>query len=125
MPEHLERLRPIDIARANWPVNCSQCGASAVRVLERRPNRHAIRRRKQCTECGFRETTYEISQEQFKELQVVAKVRQALLGTGRVEAAEPVGVQCSSCRHWAGVKCDFGFPEAGGAFAGECSMYGA
>ena len=127
MPVDLDNLTPIDIARANWPINCSRCGANAVKVLETRPNRAAVRRRKHCTKCGYRETTYEISQEQFKELKTVAKLREVLLGVGKAAPARrsaPV-IECFMCQHWTGRACDFEFPEAGGRFAEECSMYGA
>lgn len=41
----------------------------------------------------------------------------------RIEAGEerPV-MHCLHCCFWAG-RCSFGFPEAGGEFAAECSMF--
>jgi len=129
-PIDLDHLTPIDIARANWPVNCSRCGSNSVRVLEKRPNRAAIRRRKHCSACGHRETTYEISQKQFKEWKTIEKLgmqlREVLLGKSEKSAvaASDSGIQCPTCRHWSGKRCDFEFPEAGGRFAEECLMYG-
>lgn len=128
-------LSPIDIARANWPTNCSHCGAAAVRVLETRPNGKAIRRRKHCEACNQRETTYEISQKQYKELEVLAKLRHVLLESGIAKAAQipqtskgkakqkPQGPSCSECIHWQADACGLRFPEAGGAFAAECSCF--
>ena len=128
-------LSPIDIARANWPTNCSHCGASAVRVLETRPNGKAIRRRKHCEACGQRETTYEISQKQYKELDVLAKLRHVLMGSKGVEPApmrratrkkaelKQEGPDCSECIHWQHNDCGMSFPEAGGDFAAECSCF--
>jgi hypothetical protein len=121
MTADIHNLTPIDIARANWPINCSNCGANAVRVLETRPNRNAIRRRKHCCNCGHRETTYEISQAQYKELEVLARLRKVLSG----EEPAPVGLMCQDCSNWAGGGCSFGFPEAGGRFATGCSVFEA
>ena len=119
MPVDIHNLTPVEIARANWPVNCSKCGANAVRVLETRPNRDSIRRRKHCCSCGHRETTYEVSQAQYKELEVIARLRKVLGGD---EPAAPKR-HCQSCKHWDDGACDFGYPEAGGGFACDCSTY--
>jgi DNA-directed RNA polymerase subunit RPC12/RpoP len=97
--------------------------------LEKRPNRAAVRRRKHCSACGHRETTYEISQKQFKEWKTIeklgAQLREVLLGKSQkpAVAANDSGIKCPTCRHWSGKGCDFEFPEAGGKFAEECSMY--
>jgi hypothetical protein len=119
MPTDINNLTPIDIARANWPVNCSHCGTNAVRVLETRPNRDSIRRRKHCSNCGHRETTYEIGQVKYKELEVLARLRKTLAGI----EPDPVVLYCQDCQHWDSNTCDFGLPEAGGSFASDCSTY--
>lgn len=114
-------LSPIDIARANWPTNCRYCGASAVKVLETRPNASAIRRRKHCEACGQRETTYEISQARFKELEMVDRVKKVLMeGSAKIPEEK---TRCSQCKHWEDNSCDFGFPDAGGFFAADCSTF--
>jgi hypothetical protein len=117
----LEQLTPLQIANANRPTNCSACGAREVRVIETRANNQAIRRRKQCLACKHRETTYEISQAQYHQLQTLDKLRAVLLGTD----ASPIKTKltCLDCTYWKRSGCDMGFPEAGGAFAGECSCY--
>ena len=116
-----EQLTPLQIANANRPTNCSACGAREVRVIETRANNQAIRRRKQCLACKHRETTYEISQAQYHQLQTLDKLRAVLLGTD----ASPIKIKltCLDCIYWKRSKCDMSFPEAGGAFAEECSCY--
>jgi hypothetical protein len=119
MPADIHTLTPGEIAPANWPPICSNCGATEVRVLESRPNRNAIRRRKHCSSCGHRETTYEIAQAQYKELEVLARLRKVLSGN---EPA-PIALLCQDCSNWADRSCSFGFPEAGGRFATDCSVF--
>ena len=114
-------LTPVQIARANRPTNCSFCGASEVFTIETRPNSKAIRRRKQCFSCKKRETTYEISQAQYRQLQTLDKLRAVLLGADIADGKAKLS--CSDCTYWQRRKCDMGFPEAGGAFAEECACY--
>jgi hypothetical protein len=118
----IDELKPIEIARHYAPTNCSLCGAKEVRTLETRSNRNAIRRRKHCLHCGKRETTYEISQLRYDQLQAVDKIHAILLGGDPLSAAEPV-LSCLTCTHWARNKCAMGFPESGGTFANDCSCY--
>ena len=118
----MDELKPIEIARHYVPANCPFCGAKEVRTLETRSNRNAIRRRKHCLHCGKRETTYEIPQLRYDQLQAIDKIRAILLGGDPLGAAE-LKLDCSTCTHWAHHKCGMGFPEAGGTFANDCSCY--
>jgi hypothetical protein len=116
-----EQLTPLQIANASRPTNCSSCGACEVRVMETRSNNKAIRRRKECLACKYRETTYEISQEQYNQLQTLDKVRAVLLGTDTPPSKPQLS--CFNCTHWSRGACGMDFPEAGGSFADECSCY--
>jgi len=116
-----EQLTPLQIANANRPTNCSACGAREVRVMETRANNKAIRRRKECLACKYRETTYEISQEQYNQLQTLDKLRAVLLGTNTPPPAPQLS--CFNCTHWSRGACAMDFPEAGSSFANECSCY--
>jgi len=118
----LDELKPHDIARHYVPTNCVFCGAREVRTLETRSNRNAIRRRKHCLHCGKRETTYEIPQLRYEQLQAIDKIRAILLG-GDPSAAAKSELSCSTCTHWDRNKCGMGFPEAGDTFANECACY--
>ena len=102
-------------ARCGLPSNCSQCGSLAVFILETRNTATARRRRKRCDRCGHRETTYEISQEEYKALK---------RGKALPRETTP-SVQCNTCIHWNATSCGLDFPEAGGRFAAECSCYSA
>ena len=106
-------------ARAALPSNCSSCGSLAVFIIESRNTATARRRRKRCERCGHRETTYEISQDLYRQL----------LGKSRSSPGPKPGPQgsrtCSSCIHWETTSCGFDFPEAGGWFAADCSCYSA
>lgn len=117
----IEQLTPLQIANANRPTNCSACGAREVRVIETRANNQAIRRRKQCLACKHRETTYEISQAQYQQLQTLDKLRAVLLGTDTPPPTPKLS--CFNCTHWSRGKCAMDFPEAGGSFANDCSCY--
>jgi len=101
-------------ARCGLPSNCSQCGSLAVFILETRNTATARRRRKRCDRCGFRETTYEISQAEYK----------ALIKGKTTPKAKP-SLSCDTCIHWETTSCGFDFPEAGGWFAADCSCYSA
>ena len=116
-----EQLTPLQIANANRPTNCSNCGACEVRVMETRSNNRAIRRRKECLACKHRETTYEISQEEYRQLRTLDKLRAVLLGTDTPPSK--VRSTCFDCVHWKRGGCDMGFPEAGGSFAADCACY--
>jgi hypothetical protein len=101
-------------ARAALPSNCSSCGSLAVFVIESRNTANARRRRKRCDRCGHRETTYEISQEEYK-----------ALTKGKTTPEAKPSLSCDTCIHWETTSCGMGFPEAGGRFAAECSCYSA
>lgn len=118
----IDEIRSIDIARQYIPQYCSYCNAQEMRTLETRAAKRATRRRKACLACGKRETTYEISQSQYEQLQAVTKIRAILLGNTPLVSEEP-GITCSTCIHWENRKCDMGFPEAGGVFAKDCACY--
>jgi hypothetical protein len=103
-------------ARNGLPSNCPGCGQLSLMVLESRANGSARRRRKACTKCGHRLTTYEITQEEYRQLK----------GKGKSKpAATPHELNCSTCVHWREGGCGMDFPEAGGWFADECSCYQA
>lgn len=106
----------IEIARARnaLPGTCTICGSLAVYIIESRPLPNGgRRRRKRCGRCGHRETTYEISQEEYKALR---------RGT-RLPREEKPKLSCSDCIQWEVTGCGLGFPEGGGIFASECSCY--
>ena len=109
-------LSNIEIARSReaLPNACPSCGSLALFVIESRPlSNGGRRRRKRCSRCAEKFTTYEISQEEYKALR---------RGT-RVTREPKPKLSCQDCPHWEATGCGLGFPEAGGIFAAECSCY--
>lgn len=108
------------------PSVCPKCGQLGFKVIESRTTDGLTRRRKACAKCGHRTTTYEVTQAFYRtatqNAQIVDKLRSALGGhtpaQGRHNSAT-----CESCQYMTKGECSFGFPEAGGTFASECSTY--
>lgn len=44
-------------------MKCPECGWEDSRVIDSRPTENKVRRRRECVQCGFRFTTYEIIEE--------------------------------------------------------------
>lgn len=78
--------------------------------------------RRMCSNCGHRHTVYEVGKEVLDELErdaaLLKQMRILLDVQDRV-----VSIQCNSCTYWSNDGCTMDFPEAGGEFAGECSVY--
>jgi len=108
------------------PTCCPACTAFELRVIESRRKARYTRRRKECGGCGHRLTTYELSAEYFEEVRD-AKLQlnkiYKVLGSAEVSTPSKEGVTCYMCIHMTGRGCQLDFPEAGGAFAAECSSY--
>jgi len=115
-------MKSIDIARTfRQRVECFSCKKDGLMIIESRKSGTAIRRRKECVYCGNRETTYELSQKEyfeFKKSHALANKLKAL-----IQASNIADKLCSQCVHMTKSGCVFDFPEAGGSFAAECSMY--
>jgi transcription elongation factor Elf1 len=107
-------------ARNGLPSSCPACGQLSLMVLESRDNGSARRRRKACIKCGHRLTTYEITQEEYRQLKGKGKLKPR-----PKPSATPHEFNCSTCVHWEESGCGLDFPEAGGWFADECSCYQA
>lgn len=115
-------MKPIDIARTfRQRVECPACKKDGLFVLESRKSGTTTRRRKECSYCRHRETTYELFQDEYFEL----KKTHTLFGKFKalIESATVENVMCSQCKHMDRLGCAFEFPEAGGNFAAECSMF--
>lgn len=107
---------------------CLGCNTDATfYVIESRKLDFYIRRRKKCNTCGKRMTTYEIPSEHFdqlKEAQEVLSSLKKILETKGVTAVAGRTPTCEVCIHMNNYgKCTMDFPEAGGQFAAECSLY--
>lgn len=106
---------------------CPYCKARAVRTLDCRKSYNASRRRKVCESCGKRYTTYEVDAEFFnsaiKNQQILSTIKSVLINETLDESLAAPKTTCDLCANWEKESCAFDFPEAGGQFASECSMF--
>jgi len=106
-------------------LECPSCGKKQFKVIESRLTGQHRRRRKRCL-CGYAQTTYEVTQEYFKDAENASAVLEQfrkLLGvssfqntTFSVESEK----SCEDCVHMLRAGCAFDFPEAGTSYASEC-----
>lgn len=132
-------LFTMKFSRDNQPTRditkCPKCDTPAFCVVETRSNRAYIRRRKRCKECEYRATSYEISQERYRQLEEDSKTLHRLLDhlqelvtgkgepIGKVTVPNKVTIPCDNCDHANGDRCSFDYPEAFTPEAYDCSMF--
>ena len=63
-------------------MNCPLCGG-ALRVVDSRPYEKSVRRRRDCEQCKYRTTTYEISTEQMIEFRKLEREKNDIMKTIR------------------------------------------
>jgi hypothetical protein len=108
---------------------CPLCGEFGFATEESRKTREATRRRRVCSSCDYRQTTYEVSQVWYREAQrnrdIVSKLEEVMGSRypGGTSKTRSFKFSCSMCTFMTDRGCSFGFPEAGGDFATECSQY--
>ena len=61
-------------------MNCPKCGNKELRVVDSRSFATRTRRRRQCMNCGYRFTTYEISEVQVALFEKAERIRSKLAG---------------------------------------------
>lgn len=110
-------------------VTCPVCKQHSAITLESRPNKDLSRRRRRvCTECNHRYTTYEVDESFYKTAllnqRAVANFIKCLNLDRSVLNTNDFDIHdCDDCVHMRSSGCSFDFPDAGGAFANECSMF--
>lgn len=108
---------------------CPVCKQQTAITLESRSNKDASRRRRRaCTECDHRYTTYEVDENFYRTAiinqRAIDKIIKCLnLDRSSFVNNDLVVHDCSDCVHMRSYGCSFDFPDAGGAFANECSMF--
>jgi hypothetical protein len=118
---------------------CPQCKENSLKIIESKKSKQSTRRRKQCTACGYRTTTHEVSVDFFEEakhnLILVAQMRKLLGADLPIPGVEPppsgVSVsefralnKCSDCQHNKdGCYCAFEFPEYDTAESYDCNHF--
>ena len=108
---------------------CSNCGELTCVTIESRVQKDKTRRRrKECTHCKERFTYYEVSEEFYKlalrNKRLVETIIKCLDLGSCTQSSHAVSVDvCDNCVYMRSGDCDFGFPDAGGTFASECSVF--
>lgn len=108
---------------------CPVCKQRTAITLESRSNKdNSRRRRKECSECKHRFTTHEVSEEFYKTALTNKKALDTImkclnLNESSLINGESDGYDCGDCVHMRSFGCGFEFPDAGGNFANECSMF--
>lgn len=125
-------MNPIDFTRPYALTRCPACEETSVKVIESRETKgdSIRRRRRECRECGYRDTTYEVTESFFKlakeNKDIVSRIRKFVSGSDEQAPEENVNTSdttCEQCSHMSSYGCAFDFPEAGGSFAEECSLF--
>lgn len=111
---------------------CTACGDQNCVTIESRVTKESRRRRLECQSCGSRHTRHEVSEQFFKEAIANRKAVSAFLQCLNLTSSENAVKQtceevkhCENCVYMKADSCSFDFPEFGGSFAEECSMYEA
>lgn len=104
--------------------HCPKCNQKKFYVTEsrRRSQDPTLRFRRRCSNCNYAETKYEITATQMKEYDLLLRLNNAIsqvLSPTTSEARK----NCTSCSYWLDGSCSMQFPESGGSFASECSLY--
>lgn len=115
-------MNPLDVARAfRHRAECVSCKQNGLTIIESRKSGKTIRRRKQCMYCKYRETTYELTQAEYLYLTNIETIYKNIKKL--IDETKNPEKTCDHCSHMTKSGCAFEFPEAGGTFAKECSMY--
>jgi len=105
---------------SNEALSCPKCKAVAFKTIETRRNKYkAIRRRRECAECGYRLTTYEVSQAFYEEVIFFRKIAEQIMKRKFNPLAES---PCGSCGYNLNGRCNFDFPEFDTEDAADCSF---
>ena len=112
--------------------NCLLCGAHNCITVESRTTKDSRRRRKECQTCKRRHTVHEVNERFFEEAIENRRLIKYITEKLKIQTVLPSDLTknnshftCDSCVHMMSSGCSFGFPEAGGNFATECSTYEA
>lgn len=108
---------------------CPKCRQQTCITIESRINKdNSRRRRKECSECGHRYTTYEVSEHFYKSSNLnqrrVDTITKCLNLNSSTQSTHALSDSfCDNCVYMCSYGCSFDFPDAGGTFATECSMF--
>lgn len=103
---------------------CPKCNLKQFYVTESRHRSQdpTLRFRRRCSNCNHAETRYEITAKQMKEYDLLLRLNTAISQVLNPPISES-RKSCTSCSYWIDGSCSMQFPESGGSFASECSLY--
>jgi hypothetical protein len=109
---------------------CPICGTRALYVMEARVNSSSKihpethkRRRLCCKNCGYRQTTREISDELYSLLLKRSKLCEDLVAGMGANLSTTSKMPCLDCTYCDGNSCDLGIPEFRTVEACDCNLY--
>ena len=100
---------------------CPKCGQPSLKITEVRQSKGiaAYRYRRKCQHCDYGQTTYEVSSDLIEDYKLLQRLNTAISQVLKPEGRE----SCTSCTYWSHGSCSMQFPEAGGSFARDCSLF--
>jgi hypothetical protein len=108
---------------------CPKCRQQTCITIESRINKdNSRRRRKECSSCKYRYTTYEVSEHFYKSSNLNQRRVDAIITCLNLDSTTQTThdlshASCDNCVYMCSYGCSFDFPDAGGTFANECSMF--
>lgn len=118
------QLQSLELGRLKRGNKCPACGASKVYVIESRPSSNGTRRRKKCSSCGWRTTTYEIDASRLQRLLDIEKVITTLQPL--LDSLPPANEsKCDDCKFNDSSACNHGLPEFQSEDSHDCIYYQA
>ena len=113
------------MAFTNQPLpRCPGCGDRALSIIECRRTKISTRRRRECSSCGLRLTTHEVSQEWFQAAEENARAL-AVVRSALAMPSPAVACLCEDCALNTGTRCSLNLPEYGCSEANGCPAYKA
>jgi len=106
----------LESVRARKGNKCPSCGSNKLFVLESRPASEGTRRRKRCSACNYRSTSYEIDAARFKALIEIEKEMATLVSAiqplmNKVVVSQSTQTRCNDCIFNQNNRCSHGIPE--------------
>ena len=118
------QLQALELGRTKRGNKCPSCGASNVYVLESRRASNGTRRRKKCSSCGWRATTYEIDASRFQRLLDMERVITTLQPL--LDSLPPAKEsKCDDCKFNDSSACNHGLPEFQSEESHDCIYFQA
>lgn len=122
------QLQTLELARLKRGNKCPHCGSNKLFVLESRPASEGTRRRKRCSACNYRSTSYEIDGSRFKALIAIEQEMAALVTAiqplmNKVVVSQSTQTRCNDCIFNQNNRCSHDIPEYQGEESYDCFYF--